>query len=134
FAVRAKLLGPVPGYATANGEDPDLLLSKHRIREVIEVEKGIKAELRLSFARAHPIRERHVQPSSESVKAGTNTGTSFSKADFRIPLPLAWRLRCSPMALFSFHEQRVCCGSHLPRTSSITSSTWSRLVSGSSVS
>ena len=55
--------------------------------------------MRLCSAKSRPI--------SESLKAGTNTGTFFSYADFRMPRSFTFSLRCLPMARFSLCEATI---------------------------
>ena len=47
--------------------------------------KGSKRSLCLPAASRMRLESATSSPNSESVKAGTKTGTPFSKADFRIP-------------------------------------------------
>src|SRR2546422_198730 len=73
-------------------------------------------------------------PSSESVNAGTNTGTLHWYADFRMPRPFACRTRYSPIRRWIFQLHTVSAASQSRKICCTTASTWSRVVSGSSES
>jgi len=65
---------------------------------VLEVFEGIKANLVTARAFAHSLCKAISSPNSESVNAGTNTGTPFSYADFKFALFFGTLARNPPMA------------------------------------
>ena len=84
-------------YYLANRREVETYLEEiDKLWEVMRSQQRLPEALRMRLERATS------SPNSESVKAGTNTGTPDSKADFRIPLcPLACSAKYSPIAWLS---------------------------------